>query len=184
MIARRVKGGSGADGRLLLIAQPAHAALSFLLADPLSPDEGLVLVAPSCWGERELAALERALPLYAPGAAVLRATAPCGWTEMLDLAARATEAEVLLCLGAGVLGRQPGWRAALAAHAGTEVVFPTALYEDDAVRSIGVSAIGRMPGWIANYKEIADDPKSRICRPRQVYVGRALNSYVPMSQRK
>lgn len=28
MIARRVKGGSGADGRLLLIAQPAHAALS------------------------------------------------------------------------------------------------------------------------------------------------------------
>lgn len=47
-----------------------------------------------------------------------------------------------------------------------------------------IFAIGRMPGWIANYKEIADDPKSRICRPRQVYVGRALNSYVPMSQRK
>jgi len=45
-------------------------------------------------------------------------------------------------------------------------------------------AIGRMPGWIANYKEIADDPKGRICRPRQVYVGQSLNSYVPMSTRK
>ena len=45
-------------------------------------------------------------------------------------------------------------------------------------------AIGRMPGWIANYKEIADDPKGRICRPRQVYVGQPLNSYVPISKRK
>jgi citrate synthase len=47
-----------------------------------------------------------------------------------------------------------------------------------------IFAIGRMPGWIANYKEIADDPKSRICRPRQVYTGAALNSYVPMAERK
>jgi len=47
-----------------------------------------------------------------------------------------------------------------------------------------IFAIGRMPGWIANYKEIADDPKGRICRPRQVYVGAALNSYVPISKRK
>jgi len=47
-----------------------------------------------------------------------------------------------------------------------------------------IFAIGRMPGWIANYKEIADDPKSRICRPRQVYTGRTLNPYVPISDRK
>ena len=47
-----------------------------------------------------------------------------------------------------------------------------------------IFAIGRMPGWIANYKEIADDPKGRICRPRQVYVGQPLNSYVPVSKRK
>jgi citrate synthase len=47
-----------------------------------------------------------------------------------------------------------------------------------------IFAIGRMPGWIANYKEIADDPKGRICRPRQVYVGQPLNSYVPISKRK
>ena len=29
-------------------------------------------------------------------------------------------------------------------------------------------AIGRMPGWIANWKEIAENPKSRIHRPRQI----------------
>lgn len=47
-----------------------------------------------------------------------------------------------------------------------------------------IFAIGRMPGWIANYKEIADDPKSRICRPRQVYVGKTLNNYLPVADRK
>jgi citrate synthase len=41
-----------------------------------------------------------------------------------------------------------------------------------------------MPGWIANYKEIAEDSKSRIYRPRQVYTGPALNHYVPLNQRK
>ena len=47
-----------------------------------------------------------------------------------------------------------------------------------------IFAIGRMPGWIANYKEIADDPKARICRPRQVYVGKTQNHYVAPSARK
>jgi citrate synthase len=47
-----------------------------------------------------------------------------------------------------------------------------------------IFAIGRMPGWIANYKEIAEDPKSRICRPRQVYTGAINQHYVPMAQRK
>jgi len=47
-----------------------------------------------------------------------------------------------------------------------------------------IFAIGRMPGWIANYKEIADDPKSRISRPRQVYMGEPVNSYVPLASRK
>jgi citrate synthase len=45
-------------------------------------------------------------------------------------------------------------------------------------------AIGRMPGWIANYKEIMEDPKSRICRPRQIYTGRTLNHYIPIDERK
>ena len=47
-----------------------------------------------------------------------------------------------------------------------------------------IFAIGRMPGWIANFKEITEDPKSRICRPRQVYVGPALSPFAPMNERK
>lgn len=45
-------------------------------------------------------------------------------------------------------------------------------------------AIGRMPGWIANYKEIMEDPKSRICRPRQIYTGNPLSHYVPIDERQ
>ena len=44
-------------------------------------------------------------------------------------------------------------------------------------------AIGRMPGWIANWKEIHDDPKGRIYRPRQVYVGNTLTDWKPRDQR-
>ena len=40
-------------------------------------------------------------------------------------------------------------------------------------------AMGRLPGWIANWKEIHDDPKSRIYRPRQVYVGNTIRDFVP-----
>ncbi|HJW34466.1 MAG TPA: citrate synthase [Holophagaceae bacterium] len=32
-------------------------------------------------------------------------------------------------------------------------------------------ALGRMPGWIAQWKELRDDPKTRINRPRQIYTG-------------
>jgi citrate synthase len=44
-------------------------------------------------------------------------------------------------------------------------------------------AIGRMPGWIANWKEIAENPKSRIHRPRQVYTGPTLRDYEKMDNR-
>jgi len=47
-----------------------------------------------------------------------------------------------------------------------------------------IFAIGRMPGWIANYKEIMEEPKSRIYRPRQIYIGRTVNPYVPLAERK
>jgi citrate synthase len=47
-----------------------------------------------------------------------------------------------------------------------------------------IFAIGRMPGWIAHFKEIQDDAKSRIYRPRQVYVGPPLNHYVPIDERR
>ena len=45
-------------------------------------------------------------------------------------------------------------------------------------------AIGRMPGWIANYKEIMEEPKSRIYRPRQIYTGKTINHYVSLESRK
>ena len=45
-------------------------------------------------------------------------------------------------------------------------------------------AIGRMPGWIANFKEILDEPRKRICRPRQIYVGPTNSHYVPIDQRQ
>ncbi|MBT5903822.1 MAG: citrate synthase [Opitutaceae bacterium] len=32
-------------------------------------------------------------------------------------------------------------------------------------------AIGRMPGWVAQWHEVAANPKSKINRPRQIYVG-------------
>jgi len=44
-------------------------------------------------------------------------------------------------------------------------------------------AIGRMPGWIANWKEIHDEPKTRIYRPRQVYVGNPLAPFVTRAER-
>jgi citrate synthase len=44
-------------------------------------------------------------------------------------------------------------------------------------------AIGRMPGWIANWKEIAENSKSRIHRPRQIYTGAALRDFVKMDDR-
>jgi citrate synthase len=47
-----------------------------------------------------------------------------------------------------------------------------------------IFAIGRMPGWIANYKEIMEDPKGRIYRPRQVYEGATDKHFVPLEERK
>ncbi len=44
-------------------------------------------------------------------------------------------------------------------------------------------AIGRAPGYIANWKEVASNPKGRIYRPRQIYVGPVKRDYVPMSNR-
>jgi citrate synthase len=46
-----------------------------------------------------------------------------------------------------------------------------------------IFAIGRTPGWIANWKEVASNPKGRIYRPRQIYVGPVERDYVPISKR-
>ncbi len=44
-------------------------------------------------------------------------------------------------------------------------------------------AIGRLPGWIAQWKEMINDPDTRIGRPRQVYTGATERAYVPIDQR-
>ena len=43
-------------------------------------------------------------------------------------------------------------------------------------------AIGRLPGWIAQWKEMLDQ-KSKIGRPRQIYVGPTKTDYVPLDAR-
>ncbi|EHQ05301.1 MAG: citrate synthase [Leptonema illini] len=44
-------------------------------------------------------------------------------------------------------------------------------------------ALGRMPGWIAQWKEMIEDPTTKIGRPRQIYTGAAHRTYVPLDQR-
>ncbi|MEI7551379.1 MAG: citrate synthase [Verrucomicrobiota bacterium] len=46
-----------------------------------------------------------------------------------------------------------------------------------------IFAIGRAPGWIANWREVAANPKGRIYRPRQVYAGPVKRDYRPIAQR-
>jgi len=44
-------------------------------------------------------------------------------------------------------------------------------------------ALGRLPGWIANWKEMTEDPDTRIMRPRQVYIGTVDREFVPIDRR-
>jgi citrate synthase len=44
-------------------------------------------------------------------------------------------------------------------------------------------AMGRLPGWIAQWKEMREDPSTRINRPRQIYIGENARSYVPAGKR-
>jgi citrate synthase len=44
-------------------------------------------------------------------------------------------------------------------------------------------ALGRLPGWIAQWREMIEDPDTKIGRPRQLYVGQPERSFVPIEQR-
>ncbi len=44
-------------------------------------------------------------------------------------------------------------------------------------------ALGRLPGWIAHWKEMVDDPQTKIGRPRQIYTGEKVRKYVPIDSR-
>ncbi len=65
-------------------------------------------------------------------------------------------------------------------------------YSGIIMRAIGIPvemftvifAIGRMPGWIANYREVIENPSSRIYRPRQVYIGPSERPYQSINDRE
>jgi citrate synthase len=44
-------------------------------------------------------------------------------------------------------------------------------------------AIGRLPGWIGQWKEMMEDPKKKIGRPRQIYTGSNQRDYIPIENR-
>jgi citrate synthase len=44
-------------------------------------------------------------------------------------------------------------------------------------------ALGRLPGWIAQWREMINDPATKIGRPRQVYTGYTERNYLPADQR-
>lgn len=64
-------------------------------------------------------------------------------------------------------------------------------YSGIILRAIGIPikmfpvmfAIGRMPGWIAHWKEMIEDPTTKIGRPFQIYTGKTAHDYVPIEQR-
>ena len=44
-------------------------------------------------------------------------------------------------------------------------------------------ALGRVPGWIAQWKEMHEDPKQKIARPRQLFIGNTRRSYTTITER-
>ncbi len=44
-------------------------------------------------------------------------------------------------------------------------------------------ALGRLPGWIAQWREMINDPETKIGRPRQVYIGYGARDYAPIAGR-
>jgi citrate synthase len=44
-------------------------------------------------------------------------------------------------------------------------------------------AIGRLPGWIAQWREMINDPQTKIGRPRQLYTGSSERAYSPVESR-
>ncbi len=44
-------------------------------------------------------------------------------------------------------------------------------------------ALGRLPGWIAHWKEMNENPHTKIGRPRQIYTGENARDYVPIDKR-
>ncbi|MBW2615633.1 MAG: citrate synthase [Deltaproteobacteria bacterium] len=64
-------------------------------------------------------------------------------------------------------------------------------YSGIVLRAIGIPldmftvmfAIGRLPGWISQWKESIEDPKWKLHRPRQIYLGSREKNYIPIEDR-
>jgi len=54
--------------------------------------------------------------------------------------------------------------------------FPTAMFTP-------IFAVSRTVGWIAQWKEMIADPKQRIGRPRQLYIGAPHRNYIEVENR-
>jgi len=44
-------------------------------------------------------------------------------------------------------------------------------------------ALGRLPGWIGHWKEMIEDPNTKIARPLLIYTGPTETHYVPLEKR-
>ena len=44
-------------------------------------------------------------------------------------------------------------------------------------------ALGRSVGWVSHWREMISDPKGKIARPRQLYIGADTRDYVPIEKR-
>jgi citrate synthase len=44
-------------------------------------------------------------------------------------------------------------------------------------------AVARTVGWVAQWKEMMEDPKTKIARPRQLYTGTASRAFIPLDRR-
>ncbi len=44
-------------------------------------------------------------------------------------------------------------------------------------------ALGRSVGWVAHWREMISDPKAKIARPRQLYIGAGERDYIPIDKR-
>ena len=71
-------------------------------------------------------------------------------------------------------------------------LFPTLdFYTRIMYRAIGIPlnmftvmfALGRVPGWIAQWKEMHEDQKQKIARPRQLFTGSNKRKYKPINKR-
>ena len=143
----------------LQTASLPRALLAHFLNDPLAPHEGILFVCGENWTEAGVTALAKLSRFYGASAVIARTEGIANATLALRVAAGAPEAKQILLLGAGTVGRTPGWRAALEQvardHGGTACVTPSVLYEDGSIQYAGCQGL----------EPLSDRPFLKLRRP-------------------